>query len=62
MFSVAKNELHDVDLAKGKDDIINSSINLYYQSLHLGASPLKFKNFLDQFKIIYNKIISTSGG
>lgn len=35
---------------------------LHYSCQQLGASPLKFLNFIQNFKTIFNKIISTSGG
>ena len=48
MIQVTKNELGEVfsQISKGKDEIINSSIFIHNSSHHLGASPLKFMNFI----------------
>ena len=64
MLHVAKNELTEVlsSLGKTKDDILNASLMLHNSCLQLGASPLKFLNFIQNFKNIYTKTIQTSGG
>lgn len=64
MIHVAKKELADVlsQMPKGKDDIVTSAINIQMSSTDLGASPLKFLNFIQNFRNLFTKIISTSGG
>lgn len=48
MIHVCKKELADVlsSIPKGKDEIVNSAINIQLSSMQLGASPLKFLNFI----------------
>jgi hypothetical protein len=64
MIHVAKNELGDVlsQINKGKDEVLSACVYLHNSSQHLGASPLKFLNFIQNFKQIFNKIITNSGG
>lgn len=61
---VSKKELQEVlsQMPKGKDDIVQHAINIYYQCQDLGASPLKFLNFIQNFRNLFSKMISTSGG
>ena len=49
-------------MPKGKDEIIQAAINIHMSSQHLGASPLKFLNFIQNFRNLFTKIISSSGG
>ena len=49
-------------MPKGKDEIIQAAINIHMSSQQLGASPLKFLNFIQNFRNLFTKIISSSGG
>ena len=49
-------------MPKGKDEIIQAAINIHMTCQDLGASPLKFLNFIQNFRTLFIKIISTSGG
>ena len=64
MVVVAKNELGETleQLSKAKDEIINAALFLHQSCQMLGASPLKFLNFVQNFKQIFAKIVTTSGG
>jgi len=64
MMQVAKNELQEnlEQMGKAKDDILSAALMLHYSCHDLGASPLKFINFIQNFRIIFNKISSSSGG
>mmetsp|Transcript_19643 Transcript_19643/g.14355 ORF Transcript_19643/g.14355 Transcript_19643/m.14355 type:complete len:184 (-) Transcript_19643:307-858(-) len=64
MNQVARNELKESldQMGKVKEDILSAALMLHYSCHDLGASPLKFMNFVQNFKQIFSKIISTSGG
>lgn len=64
MMHVAKNELDEVlqQVQKGKEDLISTAISIHQSCSQLGASPLKFLNFIQNFRQIFNQIISSSGG
>lgn len=64
LLTVAKNELHDISAEIGKtfDQIIGSILLIHNASQSLGASPLAFKNLIQTFKQIFNKIVASSGG
>ncbi len=48
MMMVAKKELNEAltSIGKGKEEIMNSALMLHYSCISLGASPLKFLNFI----------------
>jgi dynein heavy chain 2, cytosolic len=64
MIHVSKKELQEVlgHMNKGKDEIVQAAINIQLSSQELGASPLKYLNFIQNFRNLYTKISSTSGG
>ncbi len=64
MIHVSKKELQEVlsQMPKGKDEIVQAAINIQLSSQELGASPLKYLNFIQNFRTLYTKISSTSGG
>jgi dynein heavy chain 2 len=64
MIHVSKKELQEVlgHMSKGKDEIVQAAINIQLSSQELGASPLKYLNFIQNFRNLYTKISSTSGG
>ncbi len=64
MIHVSKKELNEIlsQMPKGKEEIVQAAINIHLSSQHLGASPLKFLNFIQNFRTLYTKISSTSGG
>lgn len=65
MIHVSKKELAEVlvQMPKGgKEDIVSHAINIYNSCSDLGASPLKFLNFIQNFRGLFLKMISSSGG
>lgn len=64
MIHVSKKELQEIlgHMTKGKDEIVQAAINIQLSSQELGASPLKYLNFIQNFRNLYTKISSTSGG
>ena len=59
MIHVSKNELGDVlsQMPKGKEEIVGTAVNIHSTCQNLGASPLKYLNFIQNFKQIFFKII-----
>lgn len=48
MIHVSKNELGDLlsQMSKGKDEIVATAVKIHETCQNLGASPLKYLNFI----------------